>query len=351
MHRDEIEIGALLPLTGDAAIYGDCIKKGIDLAIDEINKDGGIQRKRLRITYANTHTEPDYEIQSLKEMISDTEIVAIIGGTFSQFAIQLIPLVENGKKVLISPTMSYESIPKSSDYIFSIYPSLSYEGRVIAEFTLQEIGIESAAVVYVEMAPFIDEKNSFVEEFTTGGGIIKAQIGYQPRTSVFDTIITKLNGMNIEGVIIIGYFNHIASILSLANQAELQYQFITISTVYNNEFFSKVGSAAENLLIVTPCYDISLQQPCCADFTESFILVHKKYPNLEAAYGYDVLKILALAIENSILNRTSIKDELLTIQDYPGVTGKTSFREDGSVEKELGVKIVKDQQFVDYINE
>ena len=56
--HEEIKIGAILPLTGDAAIYGKDAKEGIDLAEEEINKSGGILGKRIVVSYEDSQALP-----------------------------------------------------------------------------------------------------------------------------------------------------------------------------------------------------------------------------------------------------------------------------------------------------
>ncbi len=57
-----IKIGAILPLTGDNAVYGIAIKNGIELGAEEINKNGGVNGKKITVIFEDDRAEPSQRI-------------------------------------------------------------------------------------------------------------------------------------------------------------------------------------------------------------------------------------------------------------------------------------------------
>src|SRR3990167_1877096 len=90
--EDVIKIGAILPLTGDVAIYGNNTKEGIDLAVEEINKHGGINGKNIRILYEDSKAEPRTGVTVLQNLISKDKVQVIIDNSVSSVALALAPI-------------------------------------------------------------------------------------------------------------------------------------------------------------------------------------------------------------------------------------------------------------------
>jgi len=96
-----IDVGVILPLTGDAAVYGKAIKNGIELARHQIGTSGAIQ---VNLTYEDDRGQAATAISAAQRLISEKKTFAIIGGAMSSTAEAIIPLCSQSKVVLLSPT-------------------------------------------------------------------------------------------------------------------------------------------------------------------------------------------------------------------------------------------------------
>ena len=129
-----IKIGAILPLTGDAAQWGIPPQKGAELAVEEINKAGGINGKKLKLIVQDTKCEPKAGVSSFQKLISDKEIRIVIGGVCSSVTLAVAPIAEKNKILLISPASTNPKITNAGDYIFRVIPSDDLRGKVFAEY-------------------------------------------------------------------------------------------------------------------------------------------------------------------------------------------------------------------------
>jgi ABC-type branched-subunit amino acid transport system substrate-binding protein len=89
----EINIGIIVPLTGDAAVYGNALKKGLDLAVDEINKTGGIKGKKVSLIYEDSQADPKTAISAFNKLVTVNKVSLIIGDMFSSTTLSIAPLV------------------------------------------------------------------------------------------------------------------------------------------------------------------------------------------------------------------------------------------------------------------
>jgi len=342
-----IKIGAIAPLTGNAAVYGTALKKGMDLAIGTINRGGGVGGKKLIVIYEDSQADAKLAVSGYNKLVNVDKVSMILGDMFSSTTLAIAPIAQKEKIVLLSPTASAEAVPNTGDYIFSIYPSDSYDGKFIANFTYGDLGYRSAAVIYVQADAMLMVNDAFTRTLRDLGGKVVSEEGYAPKTDDFRSILGKINFTEVDVIFIPGYLEEIVKLLRQAKELGITKQFITISTAFDSKLFELSGDAAEGLLMSAPFFESASKEPKVDSFLKSFSTNFGEAPDVWAAYGYDVVNIAAMAYTKSLANKTKLKDELLRISDYPGVTGMTSFLENGGVDKLLRIMQVRGGRFVE----
>jgi branched-chain amino acid transport system substrate-binding protein len=343
----EIKIGVIAPLTGDAAMYGNDLKRGLEVAKEEINKKGTGGRK-VNLIFEDSQADVKFAISAFTKLVNLNHVDSVIGDMFSSTTLAIAPLAQSRKIVLLSPTASSVEVPKTGDYIFSIYPTDSYDGTFISNFVLNKMHDKKVSVVYAQATAMVAVKDAFIAKFTEGGGQITMEQGYQPKSSDYRSILTKVNATDPEIIFIAGYIEEIVQLIKQAKEVGIKSTFITISTAYDSQLFSLGGDSVEGLLLSAPFYDEDSTTPEVVYFQKNYKSKYGNLPNVWAAYGYDALKILSVAYDNFLTNRTSLKSELSKIKNYSGITGKTTFLGNRSLEKELRVLVVREKRFVEY---
>lgn len=344
----EIRIGVIAPLTGDAAIYGTALKKGLDLAKDKINSEGGLQGKSVSLRYEDSQADSKTAVSAFNKLVNIDKVSLIIGDMFSTTTLSIAPLAQKNKILLLSPTASSEEVPKTGDFVFSIYPYDSYEGKFIANSIFHNIHKKTAAIICVQATAMIAAKNAFIKTFKELGGEVLIEDNYPPKTNDFRSILAKVKDVNPEVIYIPGYLEEIAKILIQAKEMDVKSQFITISTAYDENLFSLAGNTAEGLILSAPFFDRTSNNPQVIKFKESYKRKYNESPNVWAAYGYDALNIISKAYSNSLTNNTPLNHELSKIRNYSGVTGKTSFLRNRMVKKQLRIVIIHNNNFIGY---
>lgn len=93
-----IKIGAILPLTGDSAAWGEQGKYGIELAVEEINAKGGINGKKLEVVYEDSQAIPKNAIISIQKLINIDKVPAVVGDIVSATTLAMAPIARNLKQ-------------------------------------------------------------------------------------------------------------------------------------------------------------------------------------------------------------------------------------------------------------
>ena len=268
--KEEIKIGAILPLTGDMAQYGESLKKGMDLAIENINKQGGINNLLLKVIYEDGQGISKTSVNAFNKIISAEKVPLVIGCMFSAPTLSITPIAEKEKIVLLSPTASSIELTSSGDYIFRIYPSDTYDGFFLANYTYHNLNIRKVSIIYERVSSITAVSEIFKYNFENYGGEIVSFEGYNSETNNFRSILKKISDDNPELIFFPGNLNNMVKILIQSKELNINKKFLTISTFYDNKVLELAGNAAENVMFSSPMFDIT-------DTSEQIIIIKKLY--------------------------------------------------------------------------
>lgn len=344
----EIKIGAILPLTGDNAIYGIPIRRGIELGLNQINKSNGINGRKLLVLFEDDQADPKKTVSAYKRLTSVDKVQLILGGVFSASTLALAPLAEQDRVVLLSPTSSAVEITRAGDFIFRIYPSDAYDGVFLADFASKTLYAKTASILYLQVKSISAITTVFKEQFESNGGNVLDVMGYNEGESDFRTHIFKIKESNPDVVFIPSYLRETAIQLKQMKELGLNKPLLAVSTFNDPKIFELAGNAADGVLFSTPAFDPTSKYDNIKQFVAEFSAIYHERPNIWAGYGFDVVKIAGLALRQAGTNSSNIKEVLYNIKNYPGVTGTTTFDSNGDVEKELKIMIAGDNRFVPY---
>lgn len=174
----EIRIGAIIPLTGNNAVYGVALKNGIDLAIEDINGEGGINGRKLQVVTEDSQADPQKGVSAFTKLATVNKVPMVMGAMFSAVTLAIAPVAEKRRVVLISPTSSAVELTTAGDYIFRIYPSDSYDGKFLATFAADRLKTKAVSILYIQVASVTAITKVFRQTFEHKGGEILEVQGY-----------------------------------------------------------------------------------------------------------------------------------------------------------------------------
>lgn len=333
-----IKIGNISPLTGDYSYYGELEKRGVDLAVEEINKKGGINGQLVEIVRSDDKGDPIRSAEALTRLIHDQGIQAVIGPISSDALIADAPFAQKNKVTLVSAIASADRTPPGGGYIFKIFPSTMQEGKAIATAAARR-GNKSAVIIYINNAYGLGLAKTIKREAPALGIEILGIEGYKKDALDFGNQLWRAKEKNPDAVFLMGFPKDIGLILKQAHKIGLAADFFAPATFENPIVKSIAGSAAGNIVYVMPCDEFP------KEFADNFKRKYGEIPNFVEALNYDAVNLLALAIERGGYEGTAIRDELLKIKDYPGASGYITFDETGqAIDRNTVVKVMKDGQ-------
>lgn len=332
---DVIKIGFIGPLTGDVSAYGDGERKGIDLAVEQLNLEG----HNIEVIYEDDQCDPKLATLAINKLIYTDDVDVIIGPTCSSAMLAIAPIAEENEVILISPTAGSDEISDAGDFIFRVFMANHYYADKGIEILSEYYGVKKVAVLYIENDFGVNVKDTF-----TAGFDDVLSLGYSPSEKDFKSILLKVKDYNPDMIYLAGYHPDGALILSQAKELGIQIPFFGSGEVYElDEFLKLSGSASEGFVFPSGA---TRSGPTQNDFAKKYRAKYNEKPMLYSDFSYDIVNILFEAIDNVGEDPVKIKDYLYDLKDYPGASNNINFDKNGDLEKpSMALRTVEDGKF------
>ena len=348
-NSDTFKIGGIGPTTGDNAIYGTAVKNGIQLAVDEINADGGINGKQIEYQFEDDvsdseksvnayNTLKDWGMQMLVGTVTSTPCVAVVEETHADNMFQLTP-----------SATSVESI--QYDNAFRMCFSDPGQGSASADY-ISEHGIaQKIAVIYNSSDTYSSGiYQSFMEEAEAKGlDVVAAEAFTADSKTDFSVQLQKAKDAGAELVFLPIYYQEASLILAQADKMGFETQWFGcdgMDGLLALEGFDT--SLAEGLMFLTP-FTADAEDEATQTFVQKFEEEFGDTPNQFAADAYDCIYVIKAAAEKaeitpdmSISDMSDAMKTAMTEISIDGLTGKQiTWGEDGEPSKEPTVVVVE----------
>lgn len=343
--QEPIKIGAVAPLTGDVAVMGLPVINAVELAVDGINAQGGINGRQVQLIAEDGMCAGKEATSAMQKLVNVDNVVGVIGGLCSAETLPMAGLAEETHTVIISPSATSPAIKEAGDYVFRVVVSDSFQGEQ-GVLLANRLGYKKAATLYTNDEYGSALQQVFADEFTDFGGEVVAQEAFEKSAKDFRTQLTKIKPLEPDVIYIVAFPKEAGVLLKQAKELGVDVQIIAAEGAFDSETIEVAGDSAEGLLVTIP--KTLEDSPKYLALKQAYNYAYDEDPGVYTGEAHDALNILAIAITNSDGTKESIKDEVYKVK-YDGISGRIEFDEFGEViTKTYAIKIVENGEFVDY---
>lgn len=329
---DTIKMGGNVEITGNSASYGASAKNGIDLAVKELNDQGGILGKKISVSYADNKSEPAEAANAMQKLVDD-KVIAILGPDTSSNVLAGVNIVEKEKIPLITPFGTNPDItvdPKTKkvrDYAFRAAFIDTFQGKVIASFVTKTLKAKTVAMYIDNSSDYSKGLAKFFQEtFEKDGGKIVSQEAYLQKDTDFKSALTKLAATNPEVIFVPGYYQEVGMIVKQAREMGMKQPIIGGDGWDSAKLIEIAGGANLENTFFSTHYSMEDKSPNVVKFVEAYQKAYNVPADAAAALAYDSVMMFAQAIRDAnSLEPSKIRDALAKLKDFNGITGKITF--------------------------
>lgn len=317
-----VKIVALYPLTGGVASWGESSQKGTQIAVDEINKNGGINGKQLEVIYQDHKCDPKAALSIYQQFAQKTKIFTSSGCSGTVLAVA--PNLVKDNAVLLPQVVASVKISGVSPMVYRNWVVETSQAAVIGQ-KIKEQGYKKIGIINEE-TDFGKGLAIGLKEYLNGSGVEIVSESFKTGDTDVRTQVTKLKAAKIQALFIAPQTETSSEVI-LAQMEQLGFK----TNVFVNDIIlqaPKLIAAHKGLLEGAMGGNFIIQ----SEKLQSFVETYKARYGTECthvnacAVAYDSITMLADAIKTKGNSAQAVAEYLKTV-NYEGVSGQTSFNE------------------------
>jgi branched-chain amino acid transport system substrate-binding protein len=342
--KEPVTIGAIEILTGPNNKYGIAIKNGFDLALESVNKNGGVLGGRpLAIAYEDSAGNKDQAINAARQLIGRSKVPLILGPTLSNEMFAAGPVANERKIPIVGTSTTANGITAMGPYVFRTSLPEADVVPVTLKTAQQKLGVKKVAVMYANDDAFSKSGYDVMKGALEKLGIqILTTETFGTKDTDFSAQMTKVKSVNPDAIVVSCLVEPAAGILLARKALGIPSSVRVIGgNGFNSPKISEIaGDAAEGTLVGSPWF-IGKADPASQKFVEAYKAKYNTEPDQFAAQAYDTLFIVASAINAAgAAEPEKIKDALGKVK-YTGVMGPFAFTENRDPAETSGVVVIE----------
>jgi branched-chain amino acid transport system substrate-binding protein len=342
---DPIKIGSVMRLSIGAE-HGIPCARGVEMAVAEVNKAGGINGRKVELVGEDEKDSPASAVNAVQKLINVDKVVAMVGPMTSGDAMASGKIANDAKVIMISPTATTPQLSGYGDHIYRGCSRIDTQAQVLTDYVVKNWKPKTVAILFSNEPYGKGCAGLFTKFFEKNNIKVLATESFMRGSRDFKAQLTKIKGTNPDFLFIPGYTPETAPAAAQARQLGMKQKILGVYGDMDPVYIQLAGPGGEGHVIGVE-YDEDYDTPKNKAFKKNYEeLVQKNkdpYNIMFAALSYDAASMILEGMKQNGPTAEGIKKFLDTVKDFDGVTGKLSFNKDHDVVRtgNAGVYIVE----------
>ena len=334
-----LKVGFNFEETGDVASYGTAEQKGAQLAVDEINKAGGVDGKQIEVTDKDNKSELSEAATVSTNLVTQAKVNAIVGPATSGGTGAAITNAAKASVPLVTPSGTQDDLTKGQEYLFRATFIDSFQGKILSKYVTDNLKAKKVVLYYDNSSDYAKGMAKAFQEAYKGE--IVATETFASKDTDFQAALTKFKDKDFDALVVPGYYTEAGKIVNQARGMGIDKPIVGGDGFNSEEFIAQATPAAATNVYYVSGYSTSGDMTEKAKkFLDAYKAKYNEEPSMFSALAYDSVYMVAEAAKGAKTS-VDIKDNLAKLKDFEGVTGSITMDKDHNPVKSalmLGLK-------------
>ena len=304
------KLGTLQPLSGTAAAGGKTALVGVQMAVDRINKSGGLNGRPVELLIGDYESKPDVGRRRAEKLVIEDKIDAHVGGYLSNVCLAAMPIYEENKVVnMVSVCLDTTiTTSKCSRYTFRPFDYAPAQAVAFAPYMVGKMG-KKWHIAYLDYAWGQTTRDAYVEQIKKAGGETVGTTGIPLGTADMTAFLSKITG-NFDGLFGILFGGPAVTFITQAYDLGLtkKYKLAGDGAMAESVHLSALGQKVEGFVGVNryvPVLDPPLNTPYHKKFYDDAVARLKAIdpsgpkPDRYVQSNFEAVNFLKLGVQKS----------------------------------------------------
>jgi len=325
-------VGVILPLSGKYAVFGEQVLHGMMLGVDAFGANGA----KIEIVIKDSKGNKETTLAAVRELADNPAIMTIVGPLMKNTSLVAAQEAQKlGIPIIVLSTS--EDICDIGDWVFRNAMTLGLQVKTLIRYAGLQKGCRGFALLYPETKLGKAYAKRFAKYMDPMKMDITASVSYSTDTTDFRHQVRRImGGGDFDAIFIPDTADRIALLAPQLVYFGIKGKVLLGTPAWNKESLAaKAGGYLEDTVIVDSFFLYSTK-PIVSSFVTGYEEDFGRPPTHLSGHGYDCIGIISDLLNKGYgEGRSSVRTGLLGVYQYPGVTGETTFMENGDVSKSL----------------
>lgn len=328
--EETVIIGINLALSGENQSQGEATERGVVLAKNQLNKQGGMLGRPVKLVSVDNHGKPADAAMAV-EQLNMRHVAAIIGPNIHDCATAAATKSMDEKIPMISPAGAQPDITTDIQqdtvysYVFRAAFLNAQQGETMAAYAMEACSAQKTAVLYEDTAYSKELAVHFKDAVERHGGEVLVYRDVSGDTDA-SAVIAALKERSCQAIYLPVNQDAATVWIKTLRDAEISCPVLGPDNWQGEMLAATLHAKYLRHVVYAAQYATDAKDPVSEDFAEAYYEMYGELPDSYAALGYDAFMLLAKAVENGqSINRKDIAKQLNQLQEYRGVTGNMVF--------------------------
>jgi len=310
---EAIKVGAILPLTGKLAKFGEIENKSFLMALEEINSAGGVNGRKIDLIIEDTTGKPDVGRSAIEKLISRDKVVIVGGGYSSSVTWASVAVSQQRKVPFLVNTGSADKITEQGwDYIFRLNPPVSEYPKALSGFLSQVAKVKTVAILHENSLFGQSGSKKFVKRCKSMGIKVLMKEGYGAGAIDFKPLLIKVKAKKPDFIYMISYVMDAALLIRQSKELNLNPRlFVGGAAGFTLPEFQKNSGDASEYVFSATLWTPSIPYPGAKAYYDKFIAKYNTPTEYHGAEAYAAMYVIADALKRTrSLTPKDVRDAL-----------------------------------------